>query len=298
MADFLKNELIITLAEDDPAKLFLINKQISHLLYSEDNRKGSLKGHDDVAYLNTIGQQATELKKIIGKLFKSDEKSDAAFSGRIIPASIFNRVYIPYAYGMKDSSSGALLNELTKKYSAFAPIYDLNIILSTERPQGIDEWSIEKPLDLENLINKDVRLCYLRTKVNNNQSVYLTLTHTDEFKEIESGRARTYRIRFKEDVDVDRLVDIANNTERVPEIVHAERNYLFTMNAGRWEKHIGLTETGDGSGIPPITQPSPVEGPGKKPDPGRPIKKPLAPVIVAIVDSGVKLEGKPPEKAK
>lgn len=304
MANFLENELIITLNKCEYDELFELNQNIPHLLFDEDTRK--VKKDDEYRRKGKNNSLIDTLKE----LFDGGDKYDTF----TMPECLCNRVYIPNAYASRHKDSDPILQKLRMDLGVeFAPIYDFKIECSTTHPsvenppllQGLDFREMSKWLG-----NDEEELCHLFTE-DNGKKLYHTLILNKDLGEMHSGRARTYRIRFTENVDVNEL-----RNREFDDIEYIDKNYLFTMSASKWEKSIGLLDLEMNSNrqskfrtyphieptIGPPRQATNLQGsaanengPAEKESGTQAASPSKNHVVVAIVDSGIKLKGEPPD---
>jgi|GEM_PF-6325124 len=277
--DFVHNEIIITLEEQDPVKLFDLNLQLSLQLSGQTPTQKAFFSPQ-----SHILEEA--IKEILPSVF--EESISASF----IPQSSVNVIYkpiftpialIPKLYGDGESNSilsRELLQVLTDLYGIVPPLYDISISPVSEPDTSTAFNSIKYFPDW---VRKQATL-------NKEEQVHLYDSRFPyEFRikenktEIKTCAARTYLVSFSEHIPVLEAVQKAVSSTAV---AHAEPNQLGVLFNDGWAKRIKFpgAECNKKDCLDDIDF-------SKIPDQGEN-------VTVAIIDSGIKLEGKELKGAK
>ncbi len=315
MAQYVKNEFIITLKDLSWQALFNLNTKVCHHLFLFKD------GSDQ--------EVNSDLHDLIRRLFS--EINIGTPQG-----CQCRRLFIPKAYAHFNSSSNELLRKLSLEFGSFAPIYDIAL--------AHGENSLKEATQLEDieevynwLANDDEEMGPVRVQLEEGAH---SLVHKNELKERASRRACTYRVSFKHDIPLQDIVRAALNLPaeelskelNLANIARIEYNYLSRLNGYSWNEFLGEVpqhsgESGPvpgkektvlsiwdaflnrvsnenvsgctGSNIKMPDSDGPADIPaqliGSRQD--RPVQVPnndgkqLVPALVAIIDSGINLVG-------
>ena len=275
--DFVHNEIIITLEEQDPVKLFDLNLQLSLQLSGQTPTQKAFFSPQ-----SHILEEA--VKEILPGVF--EESISASFTPQISVNVIYKPIFTPIAlipklYGDGESNSilpRELLQALTELYGIVPPLYDISISPVNEPDTSTAFNSIKY---LPDWVRKQAML-------NKEEQVHLYDSRFPyEFRikenktEIETCAARTYLVSFSEYIPV---LEAVQNAVGSTAVAHAEPNQLGVLFNDGWAKRIRFP--GGECKKEDCKKKDCIEDIdfSKVPDQGEN-------VTIAIIDSGIKLEG-------